>query len=190
MNEHSLLCRLSENEEGIWKWYKGRNCSGHGHQQMGALCLGELGVRTLWHSDWVVITIESVTHIHTGFNSRFITFFTELNTRHKSLVIWNINDGYEVMTVIISRISQFPLQLFNTPPPPLGKIIQIFIASSEIFIILRYKNFHMICIHCWSKQELVRENKNGVYTGNIMSDHLKFSWFLAWLCAHYFNCLF
>lgn len=171
MNEHSLLCRLSENKDGIWKWYKGRNCSGHGHQQMGALCLGELGVRTLWHSDWVVITIESVAHIHTGFNSRFITFFNELNTRHKSLVIWNINDGYEVTT-------------------PLGKIIQIFIASSEIFIILRYKNFHMICIHCWSKQELVRENKNSSYTGNIMSDHLKFSWFLAWLCAHYFNCLF
>lgn len=189
MNEHSLLCRLSENEEGIWKWYKGRNCSGHGSSADGSTLPWRIRSENL-----VTFRLSrnhyriSDTHTY-RFQLALYYIFTELNTRHKSLVIWNINDGYEVMTVIISRISQFPLQLFNTPPP-LGKIIQIFIASSEIFIILRYKNFHMICIHCWSKQELVRENKNSSYTGNIMSDHLKFSWFLAWLCAHYFNCLF
>lgn len=71
---------------------------------MGVFCFGELGVRILWYLDWVVIIIELVIYIYIGFNLCFIIFFIELNMWYKLLVIWNINDGYEVMMVIISCI--------------------------------------------------------------------------------------
>lgn len=97
-----------------------------------ALCLGESGVKTLLHYDETLTLPQSDqwrSYMH-GSTSRFITSFTELNTWHKPLVKWNINDGYEVMTVIISHSkSSFSISIATFYPPPPGKIIYIYNKS-------------------------------------------------------------